>query len=70
MRIVSFEEQTNSFFLKIAEGFYISEEMKKSIRNVIGEVYCPCANEKGVFFQTKNRPVSTTVKLARLALKC
>ena len=40
-RNISFEGQTNSFFLSLGPGVYIFEENPKSIQDVIGDVYCP-----------------------------
>ena len=37
----SFEEQANSFFLSLGQGFYFFEESSKTIQDVIGDVYCP-----------------------------
>ena len=34
-------EQTNSFFLSLAQGVYVFEETPKSIQDIIGDVYCP-----------------------------
>ena len=36
-----FEEQTISFFLEFGLGNYIFEKTKKSIQDLIGDVYCP-----------------------------
>ena len=41
VRIIPFENQTNSFFLSLGPGVYIFEESPKSIQDVIGDVYCP-----------------------------
>ena len=49
VRNISFEEQTNSFFLSLGQGVYIFEESPKSIHDVIGDVYCPgefCLNRE------------------------
>ena len=49
VRNILFEEQTNSFFLSLAQGVYIFEENPKSIQDVIGDVYCPseyCLNRE------------------------
>ena len=49
VRNIPFEEQTNSFFLSLGQGVYISEENPKSIQDVIGDVYCPgeyCLNKE------------------------
>ena len=43
------EDQTNSFFLSFGQGVHISEEKRKSIQDVIGDVYCPgkyCLNRE------------------------
>ena len=54
VRNIPFEDQTNSFLLSLVQGVQIFEENPKSIRNVIGDVYCPgeyCINrEKGKSF--------------------
>ena len=53
VRNITFEEQTNSFFLSFGQGVYIFEESPLSFQDVIGDVYCPrkyCFNrEKCVF---------------------
>ena len=41
VRNIPFEDQTNSFFLSFGAGVYIFEESAKTIRGVIGDVYCP-----------------------------
>ena len=41
VRNIPFEEQKNSFFLSLGQGVYIFEESPKSIRDVIGDVFCP-----------------------------
>ena len=41
MRNFSFEDQVNSFSLSLGQKVYIFEESPKSIRDVIGDVYCP-----------------------------
>ena len=49
MRNTPFEEQINSFFLSLGQGFYIFEERPKSIQEVIGDVYFPgefCLNKE------------------------
>ena len=49
VRIILFENQTNSFFLSFDPGVYIFEENPKSIQDVIGDVYCPgefCLNRE------------------------
>ena len=49
VRNIPFENQTNSFFLSFGPGVYIFEKNPKSIRDVIGDVYCPgeyCLNKK------------------------
>ena len=38
---IPFEDQSNSFFLSLAQGVYIFEENPKSIQDVIGDVFCP-----------------------------
>ena len=38
---ISFEKQTNYFFLSLGQRVYIFEERAKSIQEVIGDVYCP-----------------------------
>ena len=38
---IPFEKQINSFFLSLGQGVYTFEERPKSIRDVIGDVYCP-----------------------------
>ena len=49
MRNIPFEEQTSSFFSKFGQGIYILK-MKKSIHDVVGDVYCPIfRNEKSVY---------------------
>ena len=35
----SFEDQTNSFFSSLGQAVYIFEESRKSVQNVIGDVY-------------------------------
>ena len=47
VRNIPFENQTNSFLLSLSQGVYIFEESPKSVRDVIGDVYCPgkyCSN--------------------------
>ena len=44
VRNISFEDQTNSFFLSFDAGVYIFEESAKTIQDVIGDVYCPGKN--------------------------
>ena len=49
LRNSPFEDQTNSFFSSLGQGFYIFEETPKPIQNVIGDVYCPgkyCSNRE------------------------
>ena len=49
VRNFPFEDQTNSFFLSFGAGVYIFEESAKTIRDVIGDVYCPgkyCLNRE------------------------
>ena len=49
VRNIPFEDQTNSFFLSLGQGFYIFEENPKSVQDVIGYVYCPgkyCSNRE------------------------
>ena len=49
VRNVPFEDHTNSFFLSFVPGVYIFEENTKSIRDVIGDVYCSsdfCLNKE------------------------
>ena len=36
-----FQDQTNSFFLSLGQGFYIFEETPKFIQDVMGDMYCP-----------------------------
>ena len=40
VRNIPLEDQSNSFFLSLGPGVYISEESPKSIQEVIGDVYC------------------------------
>ena len=49
VRNITFEEQTNSFFLSLGQGVYIFEESPESVQDVIGDVYCPgkyCSNRE------------------------
>ena len=49
VRNITFEDQTNSFFLSLGQGVYIFEESPKSVQNVNGDVYCPgkyCSNRE------------------------
>ena len=49
VRNISFEDQTNSFFLRLGRGVYIYKESPKSVQDVIGDVYCPgkyCSNRE------------------------
>ena len=49
VRSILFEDQTNSFFLSLGQGFYVFEESPKSVQGVIGEVYYPgkyCSNRE------------------------
>ena len=49
VRNIHIEDQRNSFFLSLGQGVYIFEESPKSIRDVIGDVYCPgkhCSNRE------------------------
>ena len=41
VRNISFEDQTNSFFLSLAQRVYNFEETPKSNQHVIGDMYCP-----------------------------
>ena len=41
VRNIPFEDRTNSFFLSLGQGVYISEESPKSAQDNIGDVYCP-----------------------------
>ena len=41
VRNISFEDQTNSFFLSLCQGVYLFEENRKSVQDVIGDVGCP-----------------------------
>ena len=41
VRNILFEEQTNSFILSLGQMVYIFEENRKSVQDVIGDVYCP-----------------------------
>ena len=40
VRNIPFEDQRNSFFLSHGQGVHIFEENPKSVRDVIGDVYC------------------------------
>ena len=49
VRNITFEDQTNSFFLSFGAGVYIFEVSAKTIQDVIGDVYCPgkyCLNRE------------------------
>ena len=49
VRNISFEDQTNFFFLPLGQGVYIFEENPESIQDVIGDVYSPgeyCLNRE------------------------
>ena len=49
VRKISFEDQTNSFFLSLGQGVYFFEESPKSDQDIIGDVYCPgkyCSNSE------------------------
>ena len=49
VRIIPFEDQTNSFFLSLGQGVYIFEESPKPVQDLIGDVYCPgknCSNRE------------------------
>ena len=49
LRNIPFEDETNSFFLSLVQGVYVFEETRKSIQDVIGDVYCPgkfCSNRE------------------------
>ena len=41
VRNITFEDQTNSFFLSLVQGVYIFEESPKSVQDVIGDVCSP-----------------------------
>ena len=41
VRTIPFEDQTNPFFSSLAQAVYIFEESRKSVQNVIGDVYRP-----------------------------
>ena len=46
---ITFEDQTNSFFLSLGQGVYVFEESPKSGQDIIGEVICPgkyCSNRE------------------------
>ena len=49
VRIIPFQDQTNSFLLSFGEGVHIFEENPKSIQDVIGDFHCPgkyCSNRE------------------------
>ena len=49
VRNILFEDQTNSFFLSLCQGVDIFEENRKSVQDVIGDVFCPgkyCSNRE------------------------
>ena len=41
VRNIVFQDQTNSFFLSLGQGVYISEGNPKSVQDDIEDVYCP-----------------------------
>ena len=46
---IPFEDQTNSSFWSRGQGVYIFEKSPKSVRDVIGDVFCPgkyCSNRE------------------------
>ena len=66
VRTIPFEEQTNSFFFSLGQGFYIFER-PKSIQEVIGEVYCP---GKYCFNREKCESISGYVTTSRSIYGC
>ena len=49
VRNIPLEDQRNSFFLSLGQGVYIFGKSPKSVRDVIGDVYCPgkyCSNRE------------------------
>ena len=49
VRNIPFADQINSFFLSLGQGVYIFKERSKSVREVIGDVFCPgefCLNRE------------------------
>ena len=65
---ISFEEQTNSVFLKFGQGMYVLEETKKSIQMLLEMCIVQHVGTKSVF--TEIVVFTTTVKSAKLALTC
>ena len=67
VRNISFEDQTNSFFLSLGQGGYLFEEIPKSNQEVIGDVYCPgeyCLNRE------KCKSIDSHVKTPRSIYGC
>ena len=49
VRNIPFEDERNSFFLSLGQGVYFFEENRKSIQDVIADVFCPgkyCSNRE------------------------
>ena len=65
---ISFEEQTNSFFLKFDQGMYVFKGTKKSIQMLLEMCIVQNVQTKSVF--TEVVVFTTTVKSAKLALLC
>ena len=66
-RNITFEDQTSSFFLSFGQRVYIFEENPKSIRDVIGDVYCP---GKHCFNREKCESLDSYVTTARSIYGC
>ena len=67
VRNISFEGQTNSFFLSLRLGVYIFEETPKSIQDIIGGVFCP---SKYCFNREKCEPLDGYVTTPRSIYGC
>ena len=67
VRVIPFEYQTNSLLLSFGQGVYIFEENPKSIRDVIGDVYCP---GKYCFNREKCESFGGYVKTTRSIYDC
>ena len=55
LRNSPFEERTISFFLKFVQRISIFEDIKKSIQDVIGDVFCPPYSNKNRVHLSTNK---------------
>ena len=67
VRNILFEDQPNSFFLSLGQGFYIFEQIRKSIQDVIGDVFC---RGKFCFHRERCESLDGYVKTSRSIYAC